>query len=55
MCHRPLRWLCFARAQRQDMDEASTREERTFRMWLNSLLQRDRQICTDLCNDLRDG
>ena len=41
--------------QRQDTDEASTREERTFRMWLNSLLPRDRHISSDLSNDLRDG
>ena len=46
-------WLCCP--QRQDMDEASTREERTFRMWLNSLLPRDRHISSDLGNDLRDG
>ena len=42
-------------AQRTEGDEASSREERTFRIWLNSLLPADRHVSADLPSDLRDG
>ena len=41
--------------QHVEADEARSREERTFRIWLNSMLEADCHVSVDLAADLRDG